>query len=212
MSDAPFYHSGMRDLQDRFDSRRLADRLEEVRCYRELKEDQRRFIESRAFFFLATADERGWPEPSYKGGVPGFVRVLDARTLAFPSYDGNGMFRSLGNLKVNPQVGLLFMDFENGRRLRVNGIATLTQEDPPPTEFPEAQLVVRVAVDAIFTNCPRYVHRMQIVELSKYAPRPGQPTPAAEWKQKPEFCTVLPEKDRLPERDRLPEKGMLPKE
>ena len=62
-------------------------------------------------FFLATADEHGMPQCSYKGGDPGFVRVVDEHTLAFPSYDGNGMYLSLGNLLVNPQVGILFIDF-----------------------------------------------------------------------------------------------------
>ena len=119
-----FYHDGSRRLQDRFDSRRLADRLEDVKVRDFIDDGDRAFIESMDMLFLATADEHGRPNCSYKGGEPGFVRVLDERTLAFPSYDGNGMFVSTGNMLVNPEVGLLFISFEHRRRLRLNGTAT----------------------------------------------------------------------------------------
>src|SRR5690242_7711108 len=110
MSDA--YHAGSRRLQDRFDTRRLADRLDERHLqHAEIGERERALIERMDMFFLATADAEGRPQCSYKGGEPGFVRVLDAHTLAFPSYDGNGMYLSLGNVAVNPHVGLLFIDF-----------------------------------------------------------------------------------------------------
>ena len=113
MTDIPMYHDGSRRLQDRFETRRLADRLVEKVAHGEFTDADRAFIESRPMFFLATADAEGRPDCSYKGGRPGFVRVVDAETLAFPSYDGNGMFKSLGNILVNPQVGLLFIDFES---------------------------------------------------------------------------------------------------
>jgi predicted pyridoxine 5'-phosphate oxidase superfamily flavin-nucleotide-binding protein len=144
---ADLYHEGSRQLQDRFDSRRIADRLEQVTLHDELTDNDRAFIASADMFFLATADADGWPECSYKGGLPGFVRVLDARTLAFPSYDGNGMFRSLGNVLVNPRVGLLFVDFARPRRLRVQGTASLRPDDPLLAEYPGAQMVVRVHAD-----------------------------------------------------------------
>src|SRR5687767_10134792 len=112
------YQQGSRTLQDQFDTRRLADRIEERLVHARLSDDDRAFIGARDMFFLATADAEGRPNCSYKGGDPGFVRVLDERTLAFPSYDGNGMFLSLGNALVNPHVGLLFIDFTRGRRLR----------------------------------------------------------------------------------------------
>ena len=138
------YHDGNRRLQDRFDTRRLADRIEERILRDTFDDDDRAFIESRDMFFLATADEHGMPQCSYKGGDPGFVRVVDERTLAFPSYDGNGMYLSLGNLLVNPQVGILFIDFASPKRLRVNGIASIDDDDPLLAEYAEAQLVVRV--------------------------------------------------------------------
>src|SRR6266581_5891748 len=122
------YHAGMRALQDRFDTRRLADRLEEKLERQAFSGEDRAFIESRPMFFLATADGEGRPDCSFKGGAPGFVRVTGEAELAFPSYDGNGMFRSLGNLLVNPAVALLFIDFEHPRRLRVNGSASVDRK------------------------------------------------------------------------------------
>src|SRR6195256_4027266 len=159
------YHAGMRRLQDRFDTRRLADRLDEKLGRAAFTAEDRQFIESRPLFFLATADAEGRPDCSYKGGAPGFVRVTGNDELAFPSYDGNGMFRSLGNMLVNPAVALLFMDFEQPRRLRVNGSAAVDGDDPLIGSFEGAQLVVRVRAASIFPNCPRYIHRMQTFEL-----------------------------------------------
>jgi hypothetical protein len=186
----------MRYFQDRYDSRRLADRMEDVNLDVELSEEQRAFIASRHFFFLATADAHGWPECSYKGGLPGWVRAVDGRTVVFPSYDGNGMFRSMGNLRVNPKVGLLFMDFEAPRRLRINGTATLHESDPLLAEFPGAQFLVRVRAEQIFRNCPRYIPKLQLVEASPYAPRPDYTPPVPEWKTRPDYCDVLPGKKK----------------
>ena len=189
------YHDGSRQLQDQFGTRKLADRLAEIRARRQFKDEDRSFIESRPLFFLATADAEGHPDCSHKGGLPGFVRVVDSQTLAFPSYDGNGMFKSLGNILVNPHVGLLFIDFENPRRLRVNGEASVDANDALLAEFVGAQLMVRVRASAIFTNCPRYIHKMQIIEQSVYAPREGHTPPVPQWKQIPEFREVLPAGD-----------------
>jgi len=195
MADSALYHDGSRRLQDSFDTRRLADRLEEVIAHRAFTDGERAFIESRSMFFLATADVAGHPDCSYKGGRPGFVRVVDAQTLAFPSYDGNGMFKSLGNILVNPHVGLLFIDFESPRRLRVNGRASVREDDPLRADFVGAQLVVRVEADAIFPNCPRYIHKMALVEESTYAPCEGHTPPVPEWKTRPVFREVLPPGD-----------------
>ena len=188
------YHPGSRQLQDRFDSRRIADRLEEVTVHTAFTEHDRAFVETCPMFFLATADPQGWPDCSYKGGLPGFVRVVDAQTLAFPDYDGNGMFRSLGNIVLNPHVGLLFVNFEKPARLRVNGIAALHAEDPLLSEFPGAQLIVRVQAERIFPNCPRYIHKMHLVEYSVYAPTHESQPPEPDWKRQAEFRDALPHK------------------
>jgi predicted pyridoxine 5'-phosphate oxidase superfamily flavin-nucleotide-binding protein len=188
------YHTGSRQLQDTFDSRRIADRLEQVTAHTTFNNGDREFIQAAPMFFLATANQEGWPDCSYKGGLPGFVRVTDEHTLAFPDYDGNGMFRSLGNVLVNPHVGLLFLNFEKPDRLRVNGTATLHLDDPLLSEFDGAQLIVRVHAERIFPNCPRYIHTMQIVKLSVYAPAPNHTPPEPDWKRQSEFCDALPKR------------------
>ena len=195
MKQIPMYHDGSRRLQDRFGSRQLAERLVDVLARVEFTDSDRAFIESRPLFFLATADAEGRPDCSYKGGPPGFVRVVDPQTLAFPSYDGNGMFKSLGNVLANPSVGLLFIDFEKPNRLRVNGRASIHDDDPLLAEFVGAQLMVRVRAEAIFPNCPRYIHKMQIVEQSAYTPCEGHTPPVPEWKRRPVFREVLPPDD-----------------
>ena len=202
MSDetSPAYHAGMRELQDRFDTRRLADRLDEKLARQAFSDEDRAFIESRPMFFLATADDQGRPDCSFKVGAPGFVRVTGEAELAFPSYDGNGMFRSLGNLLVNPAVALLFIDFERPNRLRVNGRATIAEDDPLLSSFEGAQLVVRVRATRIVPNCPRYIHRMTLVEASPYVPREGYTPPVPKWKRFEAFCDVLPRDD--PARDK----------
>src|SRR5260221_1826803 len=197
MNDAtsPAYHAGMRALQDRFDRRRLADRLEEKLERRAFSGEDRAFIESRALFFLATADGDGRPDCSYKGGAPGFVRVTGESELAFPSYDGNGMFRSLGNLLVNPAVALLFINFERPNRLRVNGSASVAGGDPLHASFAGAQVIVRVRAERIFPNCPRYIPRMTTGEPSPYVPREGYTPPVPKWKRFDEFADVLARDD-----------------
>jgi uncharacterized protein len=187
-----FYHDGSRRLQDRFDTRRLADRLEDVKVRATIDDGDRTFIESMDMFFLATADEHGHPNCSYKGGEPGFVRVLDERTLAFPSYDGNGMFVSAGNMLVNPEVGLLFISFERRRRLRLNGTASVDPDDELLPTWPGALLVVRVHAREVFPNCPRYIHRYALVERSHYVPRAGAAAPVPDWKRADWARDVLP--------------------
>ena len=195
MSTESAYHAGMRRLQDRFDTRRLADRLDEKLGRTAFTAEDRQFIESRSLFFLATADAEGRPDCSYKGGAPGFVRVTGDDELAFPSYDGNGMFRSLGNVLANPAVALLFIDFERPNRLRVNGRASIAEQDPLLESFAGAQLIVRLRAERIFPNCPRYIHRMGSAEASPYVPRAGYTPPVPKWKRFDAFRDVLPASD-----------------
>ena len=189
------YHDESRELQDRFDTRRLADRIEERLVHDTLTEDDRAFVESRDMFFLATVDADGQPQCSYKGGEPGFVRAVDERTLAFPSFDGNGMYLSLGNIAQTARVGLLFVDFERPRRMRVNGLAHVSTDDPLLAGYPRAQCVVRVAVTEVFPNCGRYVHRLELVERSRFTPRADCAPPVPDWKRSEWARDVLPAGD-----------------
>jgi uncharacterized protein len=189
------FHESSRALQDRFDTRRIADRIESRLVKSEIDDDNRRFIESVDMFFLATADDQGMPSCSYKGGAPGFVRVVDARTIAFPNYDGNGMYLSLGNVGRNPHVGLLFIDFERGSRLRLDGTASTDELDPLMSEYAEAQLIVRVRVRQVFPNCPRYIHKMKRIEASPFVPQAGTATPVPSWKRAEWARDALPDAD-----------------
>ena len=177
------YHEGMRRLQDARETRSLADRIDQVSARTAFTDDDRTFIGRASMVFVATADTLGRPDCSYKGGLPGFVRVLDERVLALPDYDGNGMYRSWGNVLLNPNVGLLFIDFESPRRLRVNGTAQVSEADPLRAEFAGSVFIVRIAATQVFSNCPRYIHRMQLVEHSTYAPRPDYNPPVPAWKR-----------------------------
>jgi len=192
------YHAGARRLQDRYDTRRLADRLEErFLSGPMIGPDERAFIERLDMFFLATADEHGQPQCSYKGGEPGFVHVLDERTVAFPNYDGNGMYLSMGNVLQNPLVGMLFIDFVSARpsRLRLNGIAKIDEHDELTGRYPGAQFVVRVTATQVFPNCPRYIHRMALIERSRFVPRGDRAVPVPDWKRSDWACDVLPRND-----------------
>jgi predicted pyridoxine 5'-phosphate oxidase superfamily flavin-nucleotide-binding protein len=183
MPESVMFHDGNRQLQDRFDSRRISDRLEEKLTRKEFTADDKAFIEGLPYFFLATSDDQGRPDCSFKGGPPGFVRVTGASELAFPDYDGNGMFKSLGNILVNPDVGLLFIAMHGKpRRLRVNGRASVSDRDPLLSETVGAQLIVRVTARAIFPNCPRYIPATPSFEPSIYTPCAGQDAPEPAWK------------------------------
>lgn len=193
MSD--FYHEGNRRLQDRFETRPLADRLRQAIVSPRISAEDKTFIEAQNMFFLATVDDQGRANCSYKGGGVGLVKVLDEETLAFPSYDGSGMYMSAGNVLVNPHVGMLFVDFQRQARLRINGSAFIQDDDPLLEEWPGAQLIVRVKPREVFPNCPRYIHKMALIEESKYVPKTHCETPAPAWKSLEAVADVLPARD-----------------
>ena len=187
-----FYSLEQQQLQDLHDTRKLAERLEQIIVENQVSEQHQFFIESRDFFFLTTIDHRGYPSCSYKGGNHGLVKVIDPQTLAFPSYDGNGMFLSMGNIQGNAKIGMLFIDFENPHRVRVHGDASIETEDELLTEYPGAEMIVRVKISEVFINCPRYIHRMNKLDTSKYVPKEGVETPAAQWKRIDALQDALP--------------------
>jgi uncharacterized protein len=195
------FHATHRALQQRFDTERLADRIEQRLLRDHIDADNQAFIERMDMFFLATADAAGRPNCSYKGGDPGFVRVLDQHTLAFPCYDGNGMFLSMGNLSENPAVGLLFIDFESPKRLRVNGEARIEPTSSVKPPYVGAQFVVKVAVREVFPNCPRYIHKKGSVERSEFVPHAGVKTPVPKWKRMEWACDVLAKDDPAREKE-----------
>ncbi len=189
------FHEGSRSLQDRFDTRALADRIDGLLVADTISDSDRSFIEERDMFVLATADAAGRPTCSYKGGEPGFVRVLDEHTVVFPNYDGNGMYLSAGNVLANPAVGMLFIDFEKGHRMRLEGDASIDLDGPLQGDYPEAQFIVRVRARAVYPNCPRYIHRYQLVRRSRFVPAAGCLTPVPEWKRSDWALDALPAQD-----------------
>ena len=191
------YHAGQRELQDRFGSRALADRLEENLRRSEFNDADRAFVETSPFFFLATADAKGQPDCSFKGGEPGFVRIVAPDLLVWPDYDGNGMFRSLGNIAVNPKVGLLFLRIgEKPGRLRINGTAEIVHNDPEMANWPGAQMLVRLTPSDIFPNCPRYIPRLDLIEPSVYTPKADVAPVEPAWKSFDAFKNVVPPRRR----------------
>jgi predicted pyridoxine 5'-phosphate oxidase superfamily flavin-nucleotide-binding protein len=187
------YHEGNRELQARFGSVALADRLLEHTHRTAFTAGDKAFIESLPFFFLATADTEGRPDCSFKGGAPGFARVVAPDLLVYPDYDGNGMFKSLGNMRSNPHVGLLFIAMsERPKRLRVSGTAEPSFDDKLLAEFPGGQLLVRIRPTHVFPNCPRYIPDMKLEAASVYVPDAGCAPVEPAWKGFPEFKDVVP--------------------
>jgi predicted pyridoxine 5'-phosphate oxidase superfamily flavin-nucleotide-binding protein len=187
------YHEGNRELQAHFGSIALADRLLEKTHRTAFTDADKAFIECQPFFFLATADAHGQPDCSFKGGSPGFVKVLAPDLLIYPDYDGNGMFKSLGNIRSNPQVGLLFIAMtERPKRLRVLGTAELVFDDPLLADFPGGQLMVRIKPAHVFPNCPRYIPDLKHDAPSVYVPEADQVPVEPAWKGSADFRDVVP--------------------
>jgi uncharacterized protein len=193
------YHQGNRELQSWFGSVALADRLVEKTHRTEFTDADKVFIESCSFFFLATADPDSRPDCSFKGGAPGFVQIVAPNLLVYPDYDGNGMFKSLGNIRTNPHAGLLFIGMgEKPKRLRVNGTAQLSIDDPLLENFPGGQLLVRITPTDIFPNCPRYIPQMPLARPSPYVPQAGCSPMEPAWKGFPDFSDVVPKRKPTP--------------
>ncbi len=188
-----------RALQDRHDTRRVADRLEQTMMHDTFTDQDCAFIESRDMFFLSTVDPHGRPTVSYKGGAAGFIRV-ENNVLTFPCYDGNGMFYSMGNLAVAPKVGMLFIDFEKPIRLRVQGDAAI-DDSPAKAAWPGAMFLVRVRPTHIFVNCGRYIHRHKKLEQSRHVPDARGDQPLAVWKRIDFVQDSLPDRDKAPARE-----------
>ena len=177
------YGEQHRKLQDDFGTRKMADRVEELVCRTEFDDDVKAFVESAEMFFLSTIDHQGRPTVSFKGGDAGFVKIIDSTTLIFPSYDGNGMFFSMGNISENSNVGLLFISFTAPDRRRIQGTASISKDPTLLAHYKEADFVVTVKLSEYWVNCPRYIPKMEKVRDSRYVPRTDCETPLAEWKR-----------------------------
>jgi hypothetical protein len=189
-----FYHEGMRELQDRFDGRRVADALEKNRIRYDFWDADRELIEQTPYFFIATSFG-DYTDCSLKSGMPGFVKIVGPGTIEYPEYDGNSMYRTVGNISRNPNVGLLFVKFDGQTlRVRANGKATLHDDAETLARHHGANLVIRV-VCQLYSNCPRSVHDLATGTLSPYLPKPGYAPPAPDWKSRDYIRGILPAND-----------------
>ncbi len=194
MDGRNFYHDGMRELQERFDGRRVADALEKHRIRHDFWDADRALIESTPFFFIATSFGE-FTDCSLKSGVPGFVKIVGPGTIEYPEYDGNSMYRTLGNIARNPNVGLLFVKFDGTTlRVRASGKASILDDTGALARHHGAKLVIRIVCE-LFSNCVRSVHNLTTGEISPYLPAPGHDPPAPEWKSRDYIRDILPKND-----------------
>jgi len=189
------YGKEHRALQAQFGTTKMADRIAELASHNEFNDDSKGFIENCEMFFLTTINDKGQPTVSFKGGDIGFVKVIDSTTLIFPSYDGNGMFLSIGNINGNPQIGMLFISFQTPHRIRVQGTASVSRDTKLLELYKEADFVVTVKLYELWQNCPRYIPKYEKVRDSRYVPRADCETPLAEWKRVDLLQDVLPPDD-----------------
>jgi uncharacterized protein len=131
-----------------------------------LTETEAGFIAERDGFYQATVSESGWPYVQFRGGPAGFLRVLDARTIAYADFRGNMQYVSAGNLAGEGRISLILMDYANRRRLKILGRARLVDaaDDPAlvakledPAYRAHVERAVVIAVEAFDWNCPQHI-------------------------------------------------------
>lgn len=187
-----FFHEAQRALQEQMETRRIADRIESTRRHCVFNDSDRQVIGAAQFFFLASVAPDGQPDCSVKCGPPGFVRLVGDGSLVFPDYDGNGMFRSLGNIEAHPAVALLFIEFGGDKRkLRLHGRARVSRAPEWLRLFPGAQLAVEVTAVDIFPNCPRYLPTVTAWEPSEFVAALGKRIIEPAWKSKPDLAEYV---------------------
>jgi uncharacterized protein len=142
-----------------------------------LDHTQKRWIESADTFFIATRHPDCGTDISHRGGCPGFVRAEGEASLVFPDYPGNNMFNTLGNLDVNPQAGLLFVDFINGHTLQLSGTASVNWNRDDIQRVPGAERIVRFKVEEVLQRCLSLQTKWRFEEYSPYNPAMGRDHP-----------------------------------
>ena len=190
-----FFHVGMREFQDFFDGRRTAEAIEKNRKHYEFWDDEKKLIKNSSFFFIASS-WNGYIDCNIKSGDPGFVKIIEKGIIEYPEYDGNSMYRTAGNISKNPNVALLFVNFDGkSRRIRINGQATIHSDNKSLENHFGAKFVVRISCE-IYPNCPRYIPNLEKNKSSIYTPRKGKGVPPApEWKERDYIKNILPKND-----------------
>jgi len=165
MDTSPHFHRGELDAQQRFGDPEIWDQARQTQLlWRGIPQRFHARLETAPFFFLATSDDKGNCDCSFKGGGAGLIKVISQTQIAFPDFDGNGAFMSIGNILLNPHVGLLFIDFTDGARLRINGGATLHETGNILTLFPKAARVILVDIEQVVPNCAKHIPKATFAE------------------------------------------------
>ena len=188
------FGEGARSFQDALDTRRLADTIAGYTVHDELTEDDVELIRAQSTVWISTVDADGWPDVSYKGGAVGFVEVASPTELRIPSYDGNGMMRTLGNIADTSRVALLFIDTARPWRMRIHGTAEVSMASADLARHHGAEAVIVVTIGRVFPNCGRYIHVGD--EVSEFVPAPDHEPPMPAWKRIDGLHDALPERDR----------------
>ncbi|TPQ21556.1 pyridoxamine 5'-phosphate oxidase family protein [Streptomyces sporangiiformans] len=183
-ADRPGSH-GEHQVQRELDTVARADRFYDEQVLDRLNPRMKTFVARQEMFFLATADRNGECDSTFRAGPHGFLQVLDDMTLAYPEYRGNGVMASLGNIRENPHVGILMIDFARDRiGLHVNGRAQLVTDewmrqkypdlpvDPVPGRRP--QMWVEVAVEEAYIHCSKHIPRLVRAPLRHNDDEPGR--------------------------------------
>ena len=163
---------GEHAVQRRLGTTERANRFYDEQMLDHLNERMREFVAQQEMFFLATADRHGECDNTFRAGPPGFLHVIDERTLVYPEYRGNGVHASLGNIQENPHVGILLVDFFRSRvGLHVNGRAEIVEDAEIRAAHPElpvdpvpgrrAQVWVRVTVEEAYIHCAKHIPHLQ---------------------------------------------------
>jgi len=171
---------GEHEFQENWNTRPRANAFYRNQVLGYLNSLMQAFVSKQEMMFVGTADKHGEADTSFRAGLPGFVRVLDEKTLAYPEYRGNGVMSSLGNISENPHVGLLFLDFTEAKiGLHVNGRARIVandeflrdaaasepvREDKPPATGRGAELWVVVTVVEAYIHCSKHIPRLQKID------------------------------------------------
>lgn len=173
VSDVAFTET-VKAIQSRKGSRHAYARMEQGGSWQTtITDDLKLDIESQVSVFLATANAEGQPYIQHRGGPPGFLRVLDDKTIAFADFAGNRQFITQGNLSENPKVQLFLIDYTRQRRIKIWGTAQVVEGDGvltsklmPPGYRARSEQVVLFSVTAWDVNCPQHIpQRFEAAEV-----------------------------------------------
>jgi len=159
------FSPAVKELQRKYGSRKSYERMERQRGWlNELTPPLTAFIEGRDSFYMGTANTQGQPYIQHRGGAPGFLKVIDNKTLAFADFSGNRQYISMGNLSENPSIFLFLMDYPSRTRVKIWGEAKVEYDDKQLMQSlairgytAEVERAVIFSIKALDVNCPQHI-------------------------------------------------------